>query len=130
MGLAGEGSFAINGLEVARFDPAAFATVGGLDNIVDLAPDQFAGIIGQALERGPVAAPVVSGSFTLASGSLRSANLAVETSNVRLHGSGTIRLADLSLDGTYTMTPKGTIGTSGLISEATSQVVAHVAAWP
>jgi len=43
---------------------------------------------------------------------------------VRLFGGANIKLADLALDGSYTLSPKGPVGAEGLINERTSQVTA------
>ena len=68
--------------------------------------------------------PQAAGSFTIAGGVLRSPNLALEATGVRLFGGANVKLADLSLDGAYTLSPKGAVGAEGLINERTSQITA------
>src|SRR5690606_3438395 len=73
---------------------------------------------------GPFTAAEASGGFTIAGGVLRSGNLAIEGEEARLVGSTTLRLADLGLEGSYTMT-----ATRPLASEpGTRAIPAQVAA--
>ncbi len=124
--LAGEGSFAVRNFEVQGFAGSAFAAAASLEKVGDVPPDVLAGQIEQALEEGPFTAPEVAGSFTVAAGALRNANLAVEGKDVRLFGGGSVRLADLALDGAYSLTPTKALGDGGHINETTSQVTARL----
>ena len=122
--LAGEGSYTIDGLSIARLDPKVFETVAGLDNILELEPDALTSIVALALDRGPFAAPSLSGAFTIAGGTVRSQNLSVQSGNAQLFGGTSLRLADLGLDGSFSLTPTETVDAAGLISPTTSQVTA------
>jgi hypothetical protein len=124
--LAGDGSFVISDFAVQGFAGSAFAAAAALTNVSEVAPDALANEIETALEQGPFTAPQVGGSFTIAAGTLRNANLAVEGQEVRLFGGGTLRLADLALDGAYSLTPVRPLGADGHINETTSQVTARL----
>ncbi|MBI4046296.1 MAG: hypothetical protein HY371_05710, partial [Devosia nanyangense] len=120
--LAGEGSYTLDGLSIARLDPKVFETVAGLDNILELEPEALSSIVALALDRGPFTAPKLAGAFTIAGGTLRSQNLSAESGKAQLFGGTSVRLADLGLDGSFALTPTETIDDAGLISPTTSQV--------
>jgi uncharacterized protein involved in outer membrane biogenesis len=122
--LTGQGNFGVSGLKIERFDPGTFATIAALDNLLDIEPAALTPLVADALSKGAFAVPNAAGSFTIAGGVLRSPNLALEASDVRLFGGANVKLADLALDGSYTLSPKGAVGEEGLINERTSQITA------
>jgi len=125
--LSGEGSFAITDLEVAKFDPAVFTTLANLKNITELDKDALTSIVALALEKGNFKAPLFSGIFQLAAGSLRAANLAAEGSDARLLGDIGVNFSDLSISGKWSLTPSKMDNHIGLINQNTAQVSAILA---
>ena len=125
-GLSGDGSFTLSDLTVQRFDPHVFAAVASIGDIVKLDPKELGAKVASALDEGPFAVPKVSGGFTVAGGTLRISNLAADTPAVRLFGSTTVKLSDLSLGGSFALTPVGTLDAAGLVSETTSKVTANL----
>ena len=122
--LTGQGNFGVSGLRVERFDPGTFAAIAALDNLLEIEPEALTPLVAEALQKGAFTVPQAAGSFTIAGGMLRSPNLALEATGVRLFGGANVKLADLALDGAYTLTPKGAVGAEGLINERTSQITA------
>ena len=120
--LAGEGSYTLSGLSIARMNPAVFKTVAGLDNILELEPDALTTLVAQALDQGAFTSPTLSGAFTIAGGTVRTQNLSAESGGAQLFGGTSLRLADLGLDGSFALTPTETVDQAGLISPTTSQV--------
>jgi hypothetical protein len=122
--LTGQGNFGVSDLKVERFDPATFEAIAALDNLLEIEPETLTPLVAEALHKGAFTVPQAAGSFTIAGGMIRSPNLALETTGVRLFGGANIKLADLALDGSYTLTPKGPVDEEGLINERTSQITA------
>jgi hypothetical protein len=125
-GLGGDGSFTIDNFSAAKFDPAAFATVAGIEDIVDLDPKVLGDRFAAALNQGPFTSPSISGGFTVAGGVLRVPNLGVDTSAARLFGGATLKLSNLALSGAFALTPVGTLDAAGLVSPTTSRVTANL----
>jgi uncharacterized protein involved in outer membrane biogenesis len=126
-GLTGDGSFKLGGGRVQKFDPAAFAAIAALPDIVNLQPQQLSDRVAMALDQGPFTLPPVDGGFTVAGGVLRIPNLAADTPSAHLFGGLTVKLADLSLGGSFALTPVGTLDKAGIVSETTSKVTANLA---
>jgi hypothetical protein len=124
--LTGEGSFAVSGLDIEKFNPKAFETVAGLDNILEIAPDDLTNIVAVALDQGAFLAPDMSGVFTIAGGTVRVANLAASGTGAQMFGGGALSLKDLGLSGSFTLTPVGNVDPKGLINQTTSLVTAIV----
>lgn len=125
-GMTGEGSYTVKTLRAEQFNPGAFAEVASLDTVLDMEPAALSALIVDKLDDGPFLADEVSGGFTIAGGVLRSANLAVEGEGVRLFGSASLRLADLTLDGGYTMSPMTLATPTALIDQSNAQVSAKI----
>jgi len=124
--MTGEGSYTVKTLRAEQFNPGAFADVASLDTILDMEPAALSALIVDALDDGPFLADEVSGGFTIAGGVLRSANLAAEGEGVRLFGSASLRLADLTLDGAYTMSPTTPATPDALIDRSDAEVSARI----
>jgi uncharacterized protein involved in outer membrane biogenesis len=124
--LAGEGSYSVKDLSVAHFDPGVFKAVAGLGNIVDMEADALQSLVAMSLDRGPFAVESLDGAFTIAGGIARTQNLSAESGGARLFGGTALHLADLGLDGTFSLTPTGPVDDAGLITPATSQVTANL----
>ncbi|SFZ82822.1 AsmA-like C-terminal region [Devosia enhydra] len=122
--MSGEGTYAIADLRVEGFDPAAFADIAALDGILDEDPATLAQTIEARAADGALVVSEARGGFTIAGGVVRSPNLSLATPEVRIFGSGAIRLDDLGIEGTYTMTPAAPIGEEGLITETTGRIQA------
>ncbi len=104
--MSGEGTYSLEGLELSALDAAALATPPDVSEMLDADPAALAEEIETRLGAAPFIAGPVAGSFTIAGGTLRSANLAVPGGAGRLFGSGQLRLTDLGLTGSYTLTPR------------------------
>ncbi|MHB1109150.1 MAG: AsmA family protein [Devosia sp.] len=125
-GMTGEGSYTVKTLRVERFNPQTFAEVAALDTILQMEPAALSTLIVDRLDDGPFLADEVSGGFAIAGGVLRSANLAVEGEGVRLFGSTSLRLTDLTLDGGYIMSPTAPATPNALIDQSGAQVSAKI----
>ena len=123
-GLAGEGSFALDGLTIEGFDPKVFPIVARLDNILELDAEAIEGIVRLGLEQGPFATPELSGAFTIAAGSVRATSIAADGLGGRLFGGAELQLKDLGLGGSFSLTPLGFTDPNGLITENTARVTA------
>lgn len=124
-GMTGEGNYSVKALRAEQFNPGTFAEVASLDTL-EMEPAALSSLIIDKLDDGPFLAKEVSGSFTIAGGVLRSANLAAEGNGGRLFGSASLRLADLTLDGGYTMSPTTPATPNTLIDQSGAQVSAKL----
>jgi hypothetical protein len=124
--LSGDGSFTLSNLAVQKFDPQVFAAIASIDNIVDLDPKDLSGRVATALDQGAFSAPKLSGGFTIAGGVLRVPNVAAQTPTARLFGGTTLDLTDLSLGGSFALSPVGVLDPAGVVSETTSKVTANL----
>lgn len=122
--LTGEGSYAVAGLRIERFDPAVFSAIAGIENIVEIEPAELTRLVTESLAKNAFAAEQVGGGLTVAGGVVRAANLAVESGASRLFGSLSVRLPTLALGGGFALTPLGAVDAAGLINETTAGVVA------
>ncbi|MDP1732445.1 MAG: AsmA family protein [Devosia sp.] len=125
-GMTGDGNYTVRRLRAEEFNPATFAEVAAIDTIVDMEPEALRALIVDKLDDGPFLADEVKGGFTIAGGVLRSGNLAVQGDGVRLFGNTSLRLADLSLDGSYAMSPTGRAVPNALMDQLGAQVTARI----
>lgn len=125
-GMTGEGNYTIKSLRAEQFNAATFSEVATLDGVLDMEPAALSSLIVDKLDDGPFLANEVSGSFTIAGGVLRSPNLAAVGEGVRLFGSTSLQLADLTLDGGYTMSPTTPMTPGALIDQSSAQVSAEI----
>jgi len=105
-GMTGQGTFDVSDLVIDRFAPNAWTAASAMTDIIERQPEEVIGAIEDGLAAGPFTSDRLAGSFTVAGGVLRSANLPIEGNGGRLFGSGSIRLGDLTLDGDYDLTAK------------------------
>jgi hypothetical protein len=124
--MTGDGNYTIRQLRAEEFNPATFTEVAAIDTVVDMEPETLRALIVDKLDDGPFLADEVRGGFTIAGGTLRSGNLAVQGDRARLFGSASLRLADLSLDGGYAMSPIGPAAANGLVDQLGAQVSAMI----
>lgn len=124
--MTGEGNYRISGLRAEALNPRTFAEVASLDTILEMEPAALSRLIVDKLDDAPFLADEVSGGFTIAGGVVRSANVAMEGEGVRLFGGTSLRLADLTLDGGYTMSPTSPAASSTLIAQSGAQVTARI----
>jgi len=122
--MGGDGRFTVEGLTVERFNPDAFETIAGMDDIIDLEPEALAGAVSEALGTGALSVPSLSAPFSIAGGTARVTNLAADTGTVRLLGDGALDLSDFSIDSSFSMSPAAPLG--GLLTEASGKVTAKV----
>jgi hypothetical protein len=119
----GSGSYTINDLSVAHFDPKVFTAADRIAGILDMAPEALTKTVGDALAGGAFTAPTVIGSFTITNGVLSSPNVAVANGAARIFGGAKLALKDLTLDGRYTMTPASAVASeTSAIDPATAEV--------
>ena len=123
--LTGEGTYTIDRLGISRLDPKAIADIAGLDTILEQQPDQLATLIEDRLDDTAFSAPQVTGSFTVAGGVLRSPNLTIAGDSGGMFGSAQLRLADLGLSGTYSITPTA-VAPAALVDASAAQVTANL----
>jgi hypothetical protein len=67
-----------------------------------------------------------TGSFTIAGGTLRSPNLAIAGDGARMFGGGNLRLADMTLDARYAMSPTVLSDPANPVDVATAEIAAVV----
>lgn len=119
--MTGEGTYSVDQLTIAHLDPSAIAAVTSLDGIVDQKPEQVTDLIEQKLEGGSFLSPQMIGSFTIAGGTLRSPNVPISGAGGQLFGSGTLRLADLLLGGSYSLSATDLLPTA-LVDAASAKL--------
>jgi hypothetical protein len=124
--MTGSGSYTVRDFAAEHFDPNAFTTAAGIENVVDMEPAALVTTLTDAVVAGPFKSPVFTGSFTIAGGVLRSPNLAIDGPAARIFGSGSVRLPDLMLNGRYTMTPVAIVAASTGIDAATAEIAADI----
>jgi hypothetical protein len=123
--LTGEGSYTVDGLTITGIDPGAIADIAALDSILDQQPEQLTALIDESLDDAAFSAPQVTGGFTIAGGVLRAPNLTLAGDTGRLFGSAQLRLQDLGLSGSYSVTPTA-ISPVALIDATAAQVTASL----
>ncbi len=119
--MTGEGTYSVDQLTIAHLDPSAIAAIVALDGIVDQQPEQVTDLIEQKLDGGSFSAPQMTGSFTIAGGTLRSPNVPISGAGGQLFGSGTLRLADLLLGGSYALSATDLLPTA-LVDAASAKL--------
>lgn len=125
--LAGEGSFTVSSFTVDQLSPAAFATIAGLDDVLNTDADALNTLIGLAVQQGSFVAPSAAGAFTIAGGVARMTNFIVEGNGGRLAGDISVALPDLGLAGSFVLTPLGFDDAKGLVSNDTARIVTRIA---
>jgi hypothetical protein len=123
--LTGQGTYTIDHLGVSRLNPSAIADISTLDTILEQQPEQLTTLIEDRLDDGTFSAPQVSGSFTVAGGVLRSPNLTVTGETGGMFGSAQLRLTDLGVDGSYSITPVA-VASANAVDVSSAQVTANL----
>ena len=108
--LTGEGTFDVQDFAIARIDPEAIVAVNAREDLVDLQPAEVSSAIVDRLDDGDFTGASATGGFTIAGGVLRSPNLAIAGQDGRLFGNGQLHLDDLTLGGSYVLTPTQSAG--------------------
>ncbi|WEK05462.1 MAG: AsmA family protein [Candidatus Devosia phytovorans] len=124
---SGEGNFTLTDFTADGLTPEVFTTIAGLEDVLDMEPDDMGTIMDMALGQGAFAAPSATGAFTIAGGVLRLANLIVEGEDAGLAGSLNLTLGSLGLGGSFALTPRNLVDDSGLVSPETARIIARVA---
>jgi len=127
--MSGSGSYTIREFSAAAFNPRTFEALSGLAGIIDMTPEALAATVTTELAAAPFDASLVTGSFTIAGGVLRSPNLAIAGQGARIFGRGSVALDGLLLDGRYAMSPTILANPEGAV-ETTSAEVAAVVSGP
>lgn|GEM_PF-471338 len=123
-GLAGDGSFTLEGIEISEFGPGAFAVLADMENVIELEPEVLTGIVEDALGQGRFTAPEAGGVFTIAAGRARLSNMAIEGPEANIFGGAALSLGDLGLSGEWTMTPTDLSNPDALINETNARATA------
>ncbi len=103
--MTGSGSFTIGDFSVAHFDQGLFKGLASLPDILNTEPDALSASVTDRLAAAPFAAPSVTGTFTIAAGTVRSPDLTIDGADAKLFGSATLALPTLTVDGRYTLSP-------------------------
>ena len=107
--------------------PGVFATIDGLQDVLNTDAEALDTIIRMALGQGGFDAPVASGTMTIAGGVVRMSNFIVEGTGARLAGDLDLALADLGLRGEFVLTPVGFDDANGLVRSETARIVSRIA---
>lgn len=118
--MTGEGTYGVKDLRIERLDPQA-ATLNGLDNLLEMQPEQLTALIEDRLDDAPFLSPQMTAGFTIAGGVLRSPNVPIEGDGGELFGSGSLRLADLGIAGDYTLAAT-TVAPAALVDTSSARV--------
>jgi hypothetical protein len=124
--MTGTGSYTIGGFSASQFDPQTFNNLASLTGIVDMTPEALAEAVRQRLAAAPFESNMFTGSFTIAGGTLRSPNLAIAGDGARMFGGGNLRLADMTLDARYAMSPTVLADPTNPVDIATAEIAAVV----
>jgi hypothetical protein len=124
--MTGTGSYTINDFSASQFDPQTFNNLASLTGIVDMTPEALAEAVRQRLATAPFESNMLTGSFTIAGGTLRSPNLAIAGDGARMFGGGNLRLADMTLDARYAMSPTVLTDPANPVDVATAEIAAVV----
>lgn len=122
--MTGEGTYGVSNLQIQRLDPQA-TTLSGLDNILEMQPEQLTAQIEDRLDDAPFLSRQMTAGFTIAGGVLRSPNVPIEGEGGELFGSGSIRLDDLGVAGDYTLAAT-TVAPAALVDTNSARVTAHL----
>jgi hypothetical protein len=123
--LTGEGTYTASGLRIERLNAGAASSVSGVENLLEMQPDELSALIEDRLDDAPFDAARVTAGFTVAGGVLRSPNVSIEGEGGQLFGSGSIRLGDLGLAGDYALSPT-TITPAALVDTGTARISARL----
>lgn len=97
--LQGKGTVAIADAQLAGLDPRAFdAVTRAVDQGLAIDAARISGVVRTALEGGQLSVKRATGAFTVSTGQLRLANVAVDSKNAALGITGNVDLTDGSLD--------------------------------
>lgn len=120
--LTGDGSVLVENLSISRLSPGVFSAAAALDDIIGMDPEALETLVVTALDAGAFEATEAGGLFSLAGGTLRMSNIAIEGNGARLLGGVGLRLGDLRLDSSWTLALTQMLGGNGLITETTGRV--------
>lgn len=101
----GEGTFAVTDVSLPQLAVGAVPPSVAALTLTEATETDFTTAVETALDAAPLAAPVVSGTLSVASGTLRSPNLAIAGPDAQLFGNLTLRLSDLVLGGSFAARP-------------------------
>lgn len=101
----GEGTFAVTDLNLPQLAVASVPASVAAFTLTEATEADFAAAVEAALDTAPLAAPVVSGTLSVASGTVRSPNLAISGPDAQLFGNLTLGLNDLALGGSFAARP-------------------------
>lgn len=120
--LTGAGSIAVSDLRVERTAPGVFVRAAAIEEIIELEPEALEAIVLEALDSGAFTADEAASLFSLAGGTARISNVAIEGDGARLLGGGSLRLSDLTIDSNWVLALTRPVGGNELITETTGRV--------
>jgi len=94
---SGQGSFAVSGLTINRLNPKVFEELGSVENALNMDAQEFSLLIGNILDQGNFEAQNTGGTFLVAGGVLRAANIAISGDDGALLGEVELDLSNISL---------------------------------
>jgi hypothetical protein len=124
---AGEGNLTIADFAADQFSPGLYSTIATLESVIAMNADALEALMSIALRQGKFLASRATNTFSIAGGVARLTNLIFDGDAARLAGGLTLGLEDLSLNGTFVMTPQNLADGSGLVTGENSRVVARLA---
>ena len=102
--LGGEGSFSVTGLNIAGLSPGALAALDGVADLVNADAAVLERRVEAALAAAPFVSESVSGTLSVAAGTMRSPNLSIQAADGALFGTVALSLTDLGLSGSFDLT--------------------------
>ncbi len=124
--MTGEGNFVLADLSAAGLAAEVFPAVAGLDDVLTMDADTLETLIALALEQGSFAADEARGTFTIANGTARMANLMIEGQGARLAGNLNLVLETLGLDGVFVMTARDFTDLTGLVEPDAARILLRI----
>ncbi len=124
--MSATGNYTLTDFAAQHFDPSIFTGVGALTGVVDMTPEALAELVMAKLAAAPFTAATATGTFTVAGGTLRSPNLAINGTGARIFGGATLGLKDLTLEARYAMTPTDVADATSAVDSTTAEIAAVV----
>jgi uncharacterized protein involved in outer membrane biogenesis len=108
VGLSGSGTLTVMDARLGGLDPKAFAQVeAAADAGLALESDKLAAAFAKALAGGELAVQEATGAFSIAAGTLRLSNLAVEAPQAAVSATAVVDLGERSLAANIALAPRG-----------------------
>ncbi len=125
--MTGEGNFTVADLTASGLAPSVFPAVGELGDVLAMDTATLETLLALALQQGSFIADEATGTFTIANGTARLANLIISGQGARLAGNLNVVLETLGLDGSFVFTALDFVDTSGLVETETARILLRIA---